>query len=789
MTKDELFSRVSVKYDSNDFLAFTTELNNDNQNDSIYSLAYELAELFPTDLDVHNYPILAMNGSLTQFGKLFVMRLSLLLYEEFEGFIVSEEYKQNFCNAKLRKNSNDKIFKNFLARLSAASEQYQYQLTMHSDSVRAGILYELLGRYFYKDIVNIVYSVKKDLYLNKKEIKTFMKVMNKICNGVNINTYLKCFDKYSSLNTYTCRIKYGDKEYEVNTNHKSSMDYYDEIYIEDYLFSLFDLEPADYKKENYYTVSMIKFISALDIYEPAKYSRLCDYIVTKIKSLEFGQLCLEKGYSLSLADKNNFINELIMSNWGIFTKLGRYKIKLEHDEYLAYPLVNVPENVLIEGKKISDDMLSNYFCSDNLEEAKKLFYNPETKINLNPSKEVSIGSSILGAINSKIYDFVPEYDTYENRYNRLYIWCYLYKNSTSQYKSLLWERIYSYLLRQLAAKYHLHSIFEADDEKHQKALDVLFKSLNKYGIDTKNASDEFKNNCLISLMDYSYSTLEQDSMFPVLEQIGDAIFDVVITNLLYLDPRLRAKNLNGGTSCMHDIDSLKKKYCSAIEQINIAKELKLDEIYLVSDLDIKESLTRDEILNKFTYYDAYQTKYFADSYEMIIGSIYKEYGLDVAYKFAEDTFLAVYPEFRCVKDLSLILDSSGSNINELRSKIQDMCSEHGVYGFLHEVGDYLLTVKPDFRVKFNDDFYLNSLNENYGDLNYRLLEVSLMKLACIIIMGNDTKDQRKKLTVGYHNLRTANPELSIDKIAVYEFLNNGVVAMVRAVRENNVTKL
>lgn len=789
MTKNEIFSRVRVKYDANAFSAFVDILNKDDTKDLIKSLESELVEIFPNDLDRLNYPIIEKEDSLTQFGKLLVMRLSVLLYKEFKEFIVSQKYKQKFSNAKSRNNSNDKIFRNFLSRLTSASFAYQIH-THERDPYRTGILHELIDRYFYKDIINIIEGVKKDVYLNQKEIKAFMSAMNKVCNGINVNTYLECFTRYSNINRFNCTIKFdGGKEYKLESTNYGSLYFSNEIPAEDYLFTLFDLNPNDYKNNQGYLVSMIRFISALESYEPAKYEKLCSYIVGKIKTMEFGGLCLEKGYNISLADRKNYIHALTRFILNRFTRVGRYEIKVDNYEYLAYPAVEIPEEVLVEGRKISDEMLSNYFSGDDLSKAKELFYNPETTIDINHGSEVTIGSCILGAFEKKTYDFVPNYDSYENRYNRLYIWCYLYKHGSAQYKAMLWERIFSYLIRSLASKYNLHSVFEEDDEKHQEVLDVLFKSLNRFGIDTSKASDQFKKNCLISLMDYSYSTLEQDSMFPVLEQLGDAVFDVVVTNLLYLDPRIRAKNLNDGTNCMKDIDSLKKKYCSADEQTNIAKELKLNEIYLVSDLDFKETSNKEKSENMYANYDLYHAKYFADSYEMIIGSICKEYGLDVAYKFAEDTFLSVYPDFKPIKELSSMLDANGNNLEKLQAKLEEICSEYEFYQFLQEAGDYLLTVKPDFRVKFSDDSYLRNLTENNGGLDYRILKISLMKLACIIILGNDTKEQRSKLIIGTHNFRAKNQELSIDSIAVYEFLHNGIVAMVDSVRDNSETDI
>jgi len=741
----------------------------------------------PSELDMNNYPIIENSESLTRFGKLLIMRLSNLLYKEFEGFIISQEYKQNFVNAIARNNSNDKIFKNFLLKLSSASFYYKNKINEKEKTFQSNdILYDLMDRYFYKDILIIIENTKKDIYLNKKEIKVFINTMNKICNGININTYLESIARYSNASRIECNIKYdGDKIYKISRFNLDSLYYGCEILIEEYLFDLFGLNSKDYKNDNGYLISFIGFISTLEKNEPAKYEKINNYIVEKIKTMEFGKLCLEKGYNLSLADKNNYINAFSKYELGWFTKANSYDVKIKDYNYLAYPMADVPKCVLEEGKKISDEMLSNYFSTNDLQRAKDLFYNPNTIINIYDNKEVEINSCILSAFDKRTLDFVPDYDSYENKYNRLYIACYLYKNGSSQYKTMLWERIYSFILRPLAAKYNLHSIFEKESEKHQEVLDILFKSLNRFGIKTSNVSEEFKNNCLISLMDYSYSTLKQDSMFPVLEQIGDAIFDVVVTNLLYLDPRIRAKNCDNGTNCMNEIDSLKKKYCSADEQTNIAIELKLNEIYLVSNLDAKKTIRKEK--NEFTYidYDAYHAKYFADSYEMIIGTIYNEFGLDVAYKFAEDTFLTVFPNFKVVKELSSLLDKSGNNIEKVQNKLSEICSEYELYQFLSEAGSYLLTVKPDFRIKFRDEYYLGNLSYNYGDLNYRILEVSLMKLACIIIFGNSTKEQRIKLNLNFYNIKSKNHEFSINSIAVYEFLNNGITAMIDSVKNNS----
>ena len=173
------------------------------------------------------------------------------------------------------------------------------------------------------------------------------------------------------------------------------------------------------------------------------------------------------------------------------------------------------------------------------------------------------------------------------------------------------------------------------DEKYTELKSVLAQ----YGL---NVSDKYKSDYIISLLDRKVAIREESERFPILEQLGDAVYGLAVAEMLFYDYWLETDN----------IAQVFENYIGAKEQIKVAKKMGIDRLYL-SAYSLPKKYERDILINPDNEIYILQQereqlendkKYLADSLEMVIGTICKEFGYKTAIEFTKTLLRKTYPD-------------------------------------------------------------------------------------------------------------------------------------------------
>ena len=230
----------------------------------------------------------------------------------------------------------------------------------------------------------------------------------------------------------------------------------------------------------------------------------------------------------------------------------------------------------------------------------------------------------------------PDCFSFENIWKRVYLKAYavtlLSDDEQMQFSYL--QRIFVDLIKAIERRIGICTVHQLDTSTREKHFKELKRILGTYGI---NASEEHKNDYIISLLDRDTALIEEAEAFPVLEQIGDAIYGFAVAELLFYDP---------------DTEGMAEKFehfTRAEAQVLISKKQGFDKLYLQIGLPAKyvefDSLFYDyETFDEEKLQALNQEKYLADSLEMIIGSAYRDLGVVQAIGFAKQLLLKTFPK-------------------------------------------------------------------------------------------------------------------------------------------------
>lgn len=165
--------------------------------------------------------------------------------------------------------------------------------------------------------------------------------------------------------------------------------------------------------------------------------------------------------------------------------------------------------------------------------------------------------------------------------------------------------------------------------------------LKKYGVEI---SDKFKNDYIISLLDRKVAVIEESERFPVLEQLGDAVYGFAVAEMMFYQPTYYEPE-----SIFKDYEN----YICASAQIEIAKKLGLDKLY-ISPLTLSYKYSNESCIDRVNeifvlrerVLSANDTKFkfLADSLEMVIGTICNDLGYQAAIDFTKHIVKETYPE-------------------------------------------------------------------------------------------------------------------------------------------------
>ncbi len=548
-----------------------------------------------------------------------------------------------------------------------------------------------------------------------KKYSTLAKVVDKCAAGVKPQCYLEMrSNQYNDELLEYINSKYGYSK-EMLTNcvyplwkEKSSIDVLGEIIAPDTFNSDF--------------TDLLGFASSVVKYNDLAHAKkIIDYAFSEVKRLPNGKKILENKLPIYHAKYLEQLLLLINKNrLEICTKsCGIDFAKIQENEYrgLIYPYYNVDHHILLEGKKLFEDLIKRQY-PNHFKEVFDLLNDVNAKVD-------ERGTTFKDYFEFTHFDYVNEaiktmnvlcegYSSKENVLNRLYYRLYLI-HKASNVDAAIYEYLY-YPLQVINEKFEIENAYIQNESLRNEKYEMLKAKLKEYHL---TISDEFKHEYVIALLDRKYAKPSEVQQFPVLEQMGDAIYGLACARILFY---------NKNNKLSHE--GLEKLVC-AEGQLVVSNMLKINDMY-ISELQNELRTKYDE--NDYAIRNEYNQKhYLADSLEMIIGVIAKEFGVSEAMEFATNIVLKAYPNL----EAPLIIEFNPLNIDIDR--------------------DYLSKIYPN---PYAENEYEQ---KNYGE--HIQLITALLKVINVFVYGNDTADKRRAITHSFEFLGDK-------KISRYQILIN-----------------
>ena len=328
----------------------------------------------------------------------------------------------------------------------------------------------------------------------------------------------------------------------------------------------------------------------------------------------------------------------------------------------------------------------------------------------------------------------PDCFSAENIWKRVYLKAYaitlLSSDENKQFSYM--QRIFIDLIKAIERRIGICTVHQLDTSAREKHYEQLKSILSSYNI---KVNDSNKNDYIIALLDRDTALIEEVGHFPILEQIGDAIYGLAVAELLFYDPETEK------------MPESFESFTRAEAQVLISKKLGFNELYLQTGLPAKYI----EFDSLFFDYDTFdeehlqalnQEKYLADSLEMIIGAVYRDMGIEKALNFAKSLLLNTFPDK------------------------------------LHK------EVHPTDETKHNTDidmdYWSRILPSPCSVMNneHHTLWDALNKVILIDSLGTDDKDKRKYITKSFGNTAIYNETHNYGiSWAFHDYLNNGLTSV------------
>lgn len=421
--------------------------------------------------------------------------------------------------------------------------------------------------------------------------------------------------------------------------------------------------------------------------------------------------------------------------------------KDEEKKLILYPIFqDKHESYSHIGKSIFNAFIRNLFGEDT-QEFLKVFDNPDAIIrdyeeyeNLTKYEQRSrnyydlLRSLWRGSLKSETL-LLLEPNFYDDVFakERFYVTIGVMQYLKKPVENILFDSL-TQLFQLVAHRYNLklNDAFFIDDrsEKEQNLINLL----NKYGIKPTNKEDYFA-----SIIDNEVATIEQMDRFPVIEQTGDAIYELCISDLLLRDLDIE----HSGHFSNKEIEFVKAPF-----QVEIAEKIGLASCYIHNKfledkfkMDYFDKVITDA-MDTSNHYD--KKTYLADALEMLIGSIYFDQGIEVAMNFTRSILIQ---NNDYLKKLSEVIIPS----HERRFDLD--WDEYELYTRLY----------PQLNMFYSGQYVIQ---ESLG--------LTLSKLFSILVYGNETKQKRSELRqISYRHRVSITSRVASNVYLAYHYLNEG----------------
>ena len=553
---------------------------------------------------------------------------------DFAKDVLTEEEYEKAISLFARKQTNSKILRTLLAR-------FQFLTGMAKNEID-------LRNFFIFRVVELAQELREESV--SRSFAPLKKQIEEIAGGVKSECYL-------SARTYCGTDKLPE---ECNDYVKSQFGYDFNSNMQDYIPSLlligrykgrifgmlemFLLEDEDFWSEHE-RFNIVHFIGAVYKHNGAiNANKILKYIFDCIMKRPFGETVLKSNLPLIFIEPQEYIESA--EEWTFTRSFKRFESNFSlnkiENEKLCYPLsvIDNAEVKIAKGKKLAEEFFQSVYGA-NADKAIE-YLNGQLK---NPTP-LYAGKyyNALDLFDLYVFEFrkpyrdyeivkaiCPDYFSVENEWNRFYIKAYEMFELTGNKEdcfACMFE-VHFDIFRILNDKLGFKTSYQLDIGSRERIYGELKNILDGYGI---KISENYKSDYITSLLDRKVALIEEIDRFPVLEQLGDAVYGIAIAEMLFYNP-----------DTGDDVASGFESFVSAPAQIEVARKLGIDKLYLssftVNDKydNLKVMIPTRERFEQVRDSEsiAEKKKFIADSLEMIIGTICKDLGYRAAIEFTK----------------------------------------------------------------------------------------------------------------------------------------------------------
>ena len=603
-----------------------------------------------------------------------------------------------------------------------------------------------------------------------KSMGKFKEVIDKITSGVDSRCYIDF--KKSNYDNYLPKQLvdeiYNKHGYDLSLyefNHQfvkvlSLSLYNDEDFWDFKNLSLF--ENCMHKLYKDRRKTLINFVYYVEKYNGVKYAlKIIDYAFSEackdpiIKKLYDNKLPF---YLLSF--ESNIIESTSNRLAKCLSKVADVSFTDEEKKGLIYPIYQGYDDYILKGQKVFNNFIKKAYPVD-YDKIINMFDNLDTVIQDDRQidertwkRKATIRDMLdndMFSMDSKTRQayldlFHPNYLLDESLKARLFYKLYLidkYSNGLSQ--SIIYEFMYG-ILKRIDEKYNTKCSYVLDTMFRDECYLKLKSILANYNL---TINDNYKDLYVIALLDRKYATYEETSRFAELEQYGDAIYQLAVDNIIFYNPENEIE-LN------HQEE---QKFVNANAQVFISQKIGLDKCYISKLFETANSKYDDNetyslIGNRLSGH------YLADSLEMVIGVVAKEFGVQRALDFATDIILEV-------------------NSNLGRPQIIKFTDFVDIYN----------THKYDTQREYLNKIFPRPFDEDYDfgyHSAYNTIGYAVSKIVKIAIIGNDSVKKRNMIASDGNSTKTNNGYSSYELVISYLYYGiEETIKKYKAIVESN----
>lgn len=570
----------------------------------------------------------------------------------FASDVLTEEEYQKALNLFERGQYNSALLKNLAAKSEA----------LHYGEGAQGLLLKLLQA----PVGRIAEELREEIVV--KSLKELKAVVDGITSGVKSECYLAAVNP-TGYHYYVERLNSFDGELAKFIDEKYGYRFNERGYYYDYDVRSYEvLKRALFNDEKFWAehkqFDIFVFVNAVKDYnDVSRAQKLLTAILDKIAAHPVGAELLKKRMPLAYVFEEGFVKFLNKRTENSISKYfnGEYDISGVNANWLVYPLKGTQngEKLIAEGKEISDRFFSALYGAeaDKVKEflRKQLESGAHVKVAARDDVIVMGDLTVTDMFedctfgggwdrNSKeaVKIYCPGYFLADNVLKRFYLKAYALKKALktdSKCFTALFEHFYN-IFRYVECQTGLQNAHQLDAEGRNGAYEKLCAILGKYAV---KPSDKCKRLYVAALLDRKVATGEEAKLFPELEQLGDAVYNLAVAEMLYYDP--------GMHDTKDDFGKDFEDHIRAEAQIKICTAIGLDKLYLsVASTCGKYSFDLFDGAEDFNEINSYgndesSDRFYADSLEMVIGAICKDCGYRAAINFSKAVIKNSYPGF------------------------------------------------------------------------------------------------------------------------------------------------